>query len=47
MSGGAGESTLREMFPWVPVVYDRIDVIIMSAGALSFIIFAKALYKFK
>ena len=34
MSGGAGESALREMFPWVPVVYGRIDVIIMSAGAL-------------
>ena len=47
MSGGAGESALREMFPWVPVVYGCIDVIIMSAGALPFVIFAKALYKFK
>ena len=38
MSGGAGESALREMFPWVPVVHGRTDVIIMSASGIGFAI---------
>ena len=49
MNGGTGGSTLREMLSWVPVVYGRINVIIVSANDINFAIFilAKTLYKFK
>ena len=49
MNGSTGGSALREMLSWVPVVYGRINVIIVSANDISFAIFilAKMLYKFK
>ena len=49
MNGSTGGSALREMLSWVPVVYGRINVIIVSANDISFAIFilAKTLYKFK
>ena len=49
MNGGTSGSALREMLSWVPVVYGRIDVIIMSANDISFAIFilAKTVYKFE
>ena len=49
MNGGTCGSALREMLSWVPVVYGRINVIIVSVNDISFAIFilAKTLYKFK